>query len=330
MTTICNKILLLYGKTNHHLGLWNDLEGDSRVILRSTMEKRIPVLRRLYFAIYRRTGKLPGKYLFYNYSDLYRVIPNVSHLIIIDGALNVVEISELNKCRKSNPNLQIILYLINSMKAHSPVMKSVRPKIRSFNWDVIYTFDKGDAKEYGYKYLPFCYYSLHIIENKNVTTSDAYFVGGLKGGREEMIYATYNFLKSKGVDCLFDLMPFGNVEPAPLPGANFYHGWKPYSEVLAKTQATNCIIEICQNGQNGATLRYFEAVSMNKKLLTNNKDIANFPFYNPKWMRVFASVEDIDTEWIKSKEHIDYHYNGEFSPNHFIDYILSENKDYRV
>lgn len=324
------KVLLLFGRTNRHLGLWNDLENDSRVILRSTTEKQIFILRRLYFAIYRRVGRLPGKYFFYDYSDLFKVVRDISHLIVIDGALNVVEISELYRCRKLNPNLKIILYLINSMEAHSPVMNGVRPKISAFNWDRIYTFDKRDAEKYGYNYLPFCYYSLHKVEEKKEFTNDAYFVGGLKGGREDIIYATYNHLKKNGVECMFDLMPFGKEEPAPLSGANFYHGWKPYSEVLAKTQASNCIIEICQKGQHGATLRYFEAVSMNKKLLTNNKEIIYFPFYNPKWMRVFSSVESIDIEWIRSKEHIDYHYNGEFSPVHLIDQILSETKDYKV
>ena len=320
-----NKVLLLYGRTNHHLGLWNDLENDSRVILRSTMIKQKSLLRRIYLGTRRRLGILPGKYVYYNYSDLFKIIPSISHLVIIDGALNVIEISELEKCRQMNPNLKIILFLINSIEAQSPIMKDVRPKIKMFDWDRIYTFDKEDAQKYGYDYLGFCYYSSHHIPEKKEVTKDAYFVGGLKGQRENTIYDTYNFLVSKGVKCMFDLMPFGDSKPAPLPGANFYHGWKPYNEILEKVQDSNCIIEICQQGQNGATLRYFEAVTMNKKLLTNNTNIKNFPFFNSKLMRIFSSVDDIDAEWIKSREPIDYNYHGEFSPTHFIDYILSDN-----
>lgn len=321
-----DKVLLLYGRTNHHLGLWNDLENDSRVILRSTMIKQKSLLRRIYLGTRRRLGILPGKYVYYNYSDLFKIVPTISHLVIIDGALNVIEISELEKCRQMNPNLKIILYLINSINAQSPIMLGVRPKIKLFDWDCIYTFDKEDAKKYGYKYLGFCYYSSHKIMEDVKVTNDAYFVGGLKGKRENTIYDTYNHLVSNGVNCMFDLMPFGETKPTPLPGANFYRGWKPYEEILEKVQKSNCIIEICQHGQNGATLRYFEAVTMNKKLLTNNVNIVNFPFYNPKWMKIFSSVDDIDAEWVKTKEPIDYNYNGEFSPIHFIDYILSNSK----
>ncbi len=320
-----DKVLLLYGRTNHHLGLWNDLENDPRVILRSTGKRDLSLAQRMYFALCRRLGILPGKYVYHQYSDLFKLIKDISHLIIIDGALNTIEISELEKCKKMNPNLKIILYLINSMEAHSPIMKNVRPKIKTFDWDCIYTFDDEDAQKYGYEYLGFCYYSSHYISEKTGVTNDAYFVGGLKGKRENTIYDTLNHLISNGVTCLFDLMPLDDTKPVQLPCANFYSGWKPYNEILEKVQKSNCIVEICQQGQNGATLRYFEAVTMNKKLLTNNQDTVNFPFYNPKWMKVFSSIEDIDVEWVKTREPINYNYNGEFSPIHFIDYILSNN-----
>lgn len=319
------KILLIYGKTNHHLGLWNDLENDPRVILRSTMVKQNSLLSRIYLGIRRRLGILPGKYVYHQYYDLFKLIKNISHLIIIDGTLNTIEISELEKCKQMNPNLKIILYMINSIEAQSPILIKVRPKLNLFNWDEIYTFDKNDAQKYGYKYIGFCYYSKHHITIRSKTLNDAYFVGGLKGGRDETIYDVCNYLVSKGVLCLFDLMPFGDVPPVELKGAHFYHGWKPYEEILEKVESSNCIIEICQKGQSGATLRYFEAVTMNKKLLTNNKNIVNFPFYNPKWMKIFSSVDDIDAEWVKAKEHINYNYHGEFSPVHFIDQLLNEN-----
>ena len=320
-----NKVLLLYGRTNHHLGLWKDLENDTRVILRSTEKRNLSLTQRFYFSFCRRLGILTGKYVYHQYSDLFKLIKNISHVIIIDGALNTIEISELEKCRQMRPDLKIILYLINSFDAQSPIMKGVRPKIKAFEWNCIYTFDKSDAQKYGFKYLGFCYYSSHHITIEPKPLNDAYFVGGLKGGRNEAIFDVCNYLVSKGVNCLFDLMTYGRLSPTPLQGACFYQGWKPYEDVLNKVNSSNCIIEICQESQKGATLRYFEAVSMNKKLLTNNQDIVNFPFYNSDWMKIFTTINDIDVEWVKAKEHIDYNYHGEFSPVHFIDYILYEN-----
>ena len=96
----------------------------------------------------------------------------------------------------------------------------------------------------------------------------------------------------------------------------------PYSEVVEKNKASNCILEIISSGQSGASLRYYEAVCYNKKLLTNNKNVVNLPFYNPDYIHVFEKPEDIDWDWVKERIQVDYHYDGRFSPTHLIDKII--------
>lgn len=80
-------------------------------------------------------------------------------------------------------------------------------------------------------------------------------------------------------------------------------------------------MENVQPGQSGVTLRYYEAIVYNKKLLTNNKFVKRLPFYNPKFMYIYEKVEDIDIEWIKKEEMVDYKYNDEFSPVKLIEDI---------
>jgi hypothetical protein len=114
-------------------------------------------------------------------------------------------------------------------------------------------------------------------------------------------------------------------EPLIADGIFYTHNkWVSYEKILSETISSNCILEILQNNQHGATLRYFEAVCYNKKLLTNNKDIIYYPFYNPKWMKVFTNISEIDIEWLRTNENIDYKYNGEFSPKILIDKILKK------
>lgn len=322
------KILLIYGHTNHHLGLWNDLIEDSRVIMCTTEPRKLNILNRFFKRIYLKlsgiTQRIPLKHLFFQYHSIFKITPHVQHLVIIDGALRTIDICELNKCRKINPKIKISLYLINSIEAKSPIMKRVRPKIKLFNWDNIYTFDAEDARKYGYTHLGFNYYSFHEITASQVPDSDVFFVGGLKGGRSQLIYDLYSQLTKCGIKCDFYLMPIDDKNIKQLSGIYYFKGWRPYEEILAHTQRTKCIIEIMQEGQSGATLRYFEAVTMNKKLLTNNEHIVKFPFYNPKWMRIFKKVEDVNMEWLSKEETVNYGYTDEFSPKHFIDYITSK------
>lgn len=321
------RVLLIYPRSNKHLGLWNDLFSDNRVYLRCTDRRVTSKFMRLIgsalLKVHNSIIHLPFHHVLFNYFDLYKLVRSIDHLVLIDGALNVITLSELKRCKKMNPSLRISLYLINSLRASSPILKKVRPQIGMFNWDNIYTFDPTDARDYGYIYLGFNYYSSHTVDTKCSVDNDVYFVGGLKGGRQDLINDTYTFLTSKGVKCHFDIMLMTTSDVIQLKGANYYHGWNSYDEVLAGVNQSKCIIEITQKGQRGATLRYFEAICMNKKLLSDNDSITSFPFYNPKWMKVFHSPNDIDTDWIKREEKVDYGYKGEFSPIHLIDYLQS-------
>ena len=81
----------------------------------------------------------------------------------------------------------------------------------------------------------------------------------------------------------------------------------------------NCIIELLQENQKAQSLRYFEAVVFNKKLLTSNENIKKLSFYDKRYMKVFKNLEDIDFDWVNKKEEIDYNYKNEFSPIYIIE-----------
>lgn len=72
-------------------------------------------------------------------------------------------------------------------------------------------------------------------------------------------------------------------------------------------------------GQKVQTVRYYEAVYYNKKLLTNNPSVRDLSFYDPRYMRYFETVDDIDFSGVKEKVPINYHYAGEFSLLHILD-----------
>ena len=58
---------------------------------------------------------------------------------------------------------------------------------------------------------------------------------------------------------------------------------------------SNCILDYNQEGQVGLTLRPMEALFLEKKLITNNKDIKNYDFYNPSNIFILGenNIEDI-------------------------------------
>ncbi len=100
----------------------------------------------------------------------------------------------------------------------------------------------------------------------------------------------------------------------------------PYRNIIAEVKRSNCLLEVVREFQDDPSYRYYEAVCYNKKLLTNNKRIVNFPFYNPEYIHVFEKPEDIDWDWVKERIPIDYGYDGRFSPSHLFDEVIEIEK----
>ena len=63
-----------------------------------------------------------------------------------------------------------------------------------------------------------------------------------------------------------------------------------YDEVISHIRKSKAVVEIVQDGQNGLTARALEAMFFETKLITNNKEIRNFSFYNSQ--NIFIIGED--------------------------------------
>ena len=256
--------------------------------------------------------------------DYTHIAPTKDMCFIIEsGFLRRMDAVYLKKIKHSNAKL--CLLLIDAFRGGSMDLILAKERIFSINWNQVYTFDRADSDHYGWTYIGLNYYSRPRILSK-ATTSDAYFVGGLKGNRDALIMELFHKLKSKS-NPLFDVYCINHEQYEKreiLNGLNYSMEWQSYKKILKKVAATNCIIEILQENQTAQTLRYFEAIAFNKKLLTNNKNIINLPFYDEKYMRYFETADDVDLDWVRKKEDIDYHYNDEFSPMKLFEQIRGD------
>ena len=326
-----NKILIIYPSTNRHLGLWDDLINDNRVYLRCSAPKKISKwlkpIRKVHLSTkINQLIKIPNKHYWYEFSDLYELTNHVTQILIIDGALSNIKIDELAYCRTINPAIKINLFFLNAIKGESQIMNEIRTKYENFKWDNIYTFDPLDALNYQYQYLGFNYYSRKDIKTENISENEIYFIGGVKGNRTNTIIEVFEFLTNNNVKSKFTL--FNSTKTIKHKDIQYIQdNWISYEEILNNIAKSNCILEILQRNQYGATLRYFEAVCYNKKLLTNNPEIINFPFYNSKWMKIFKNIEDIDLDWIHNKENINYNYKNEFSPKNLINILINNSHE---
>lgn len=237
-------------------------------------------------------------------------------------AVNRYPVAALKYLKRKYNALFVLYYIDTTERAVSIYANYLREK---GVFDLVYTFDEADADKYGLLFWQTPYSVMKMSLDKQI---DLYFGGSDIDNRREIIK---NILCAKNLKCKMDLVQGENKYDYHDERVSVYssEGIRPcYIEMLERTVQANCILEIVRPGQIGFTLRAFEAVVYNKKLLTNNENIKNFTFYNPEYMKVFRRVEEIDWDWVKDKAPVDYHYDGSFSPLRFIEEI--ENRAWQM
>ncbi len=257
----------------------------------------------------------PMKNIWYQ-KKLFSLIDNDTCVIFQPASMIHIGMSTLKNIHLVYPGCKLVLLLLDSIHAHSVTMRYAKKYIFSFEWDLIFSFDESDCREYGFTYMGLSYYSKIDLSAQSRNVSDLFYIGAKKDEdtREKLLLEIYNRCKDKGIICNFKFRSMKKHPELEKQGINMLAKPQPYRDVLNDINATNCILEIMQPGQNNQTARYMEAVCYNKKLLTNNTEIVTLPFYNPQYMKVFISPDDIDFEWIKKEEAVNYNYDNEFSP----------------
>lgn len=259
--------------------------------------------------------KIPGKELwfqsFYKSESSYDII----YFVFFDAQLRKYTRDYRLFLKRKYPNCRIVLFLTDLMDSFKTCIIS---EIISFA-DLILTYEKEDAKKYNFQYYPDVYskFPQYLLESDYGKTN-ILFCGYTKN-RSEMIINILNYLEKHKVCSEFiipDLKTYFDLTYVQLVSSRL-----PYLEYIKKVQKANCILEIEQKGATGYTLRTLESLCYGKKLITNNTEIKNAPFYNENFIKVIEKAEDIDIEWITQGENICWGDIREYSPHRLMIFI---------
>lgn len=195
-----------------------------------------------------------------------RKIKDVKYVILGENGYS----NNLSKyIKKKNHNCKIIMYFWNIM---NETYKSI---LKDKNIDEFWTFDREEAKKYNFKYNPQFYTNKIKLKEKNIE-QDVIFLGRAKKRKSELL-KLQDKLKCNGITNKFIII---EMEKELL-------SYDKYLDLISKSK---CILDYNEKGQIGLTLRPMEALFLEKKLITNNKDIKNYDFYNPN--NIFILGED--------------------------------------
>lgn len=206
--------------------------------------------------------------IYFAYGSWKKKIQNYD-LIILDSRKTSEYAIKLIK--KVDKNKRIVIWYWNKVtdRELSPLLCKA---MQCETW----TFDKEDAKKYDMSYNN-TYYFEYVEMKKSTKEYDVFFVGIERPGRLEELKQLQSVLEQYNKNIEIHLTKSKLVKP------NSKYEYKPiisYKEVLNKISKTNAILDLTQPNQYGLTLRAMESLFFNKKLITNNKKIIEYDFYN--------------------------------------------------
>lgn len=179
-----------------------------------------------------------------------------------------------------------------SMKLFIKLLKKLNP---------IYTFDINDSIFFDIK-LNTQFYQKQSIDKKNKCIK--VFFSGTDKGRSELIIKIAKIMDSLNVRYLFQIISCNKVNYSN--HIEVHSNFVPYNEILANVVSSDTILDICKDGQSGMTIRAMEALFYNKKIITNNSNYYNLPFYNKNSIFVINNNNTNRIgEFLKNEPHYD-------------------------
>ena len=136
------------------------------------------------------------------------------------------------------------------------------------------TYDPADSKKYGLRLRPAGGYFAKYIGIKRPTKYDVFFVGADKG-RGEYLLELEKQMKELGLKTKFIITADGRIAKHK----SYYSKRIPYEKVIEYDNESRAILNVTMPGQTGATMRDYESVFNQVKLITTNPNIRNYDIY---------------------------------------------------
>jgi hypothetical protein len=181
------------------------------------------------------------------------------------------------------PTAYKILYMWDSMKNCLAVSQTLQL------YDATFSFDPEDAQQYKMKMRPLFFTKGFEQKVKLDNFYDVSFIGTMHSDRYGVLKKIRNnlsptikdywylYLQARWVYFVYKISK-SSMRGAIISEFKFTPADKV--EVLNVFKNSKCIVDIEHPKQRGLTMRTFEALGANKKIITTNQQICNYEFYN--------------------------------------------------
>jgi len=223
--------------------------------------------------------------------------------------INTESLSYKNMCylKEETKAKKLILYMWDSLKNKNRWLSIIN------FFDKCLTFDPDDAKKYNLVFRPLFFTSdLNDSKSPHVKYNIS-FIGTGHSDRVEIIekikqqckilkldYFFYLYLQSPLVYYLYKVIKLKRFKK--IERQYFFYKPLEYNDYIDISESSNVIVDIEHPKQKGLTMRTFEVLGKEKKLITTNSSIKEYDFYNDVNICVIDRKNPVmDTQFFEKK-----------------------------
>lgn len=233
----------------------------------------------------------------YNYKNFTERSKNFLSKTFLKRNLKKLKQTEFVLNKISN-DIQDVTLVIDPAHFNHTILKEIRKKSKkliAYNYDSmvqlplpsdkiayfdeIYSFDKNDCEKYQFKFITNFIY----IPKENIQPRFDLKVFTIQSKSQDRMH-TINKIANE-----LDRLSIKNYEfhiyGKPSNNANkniiFFNERISFDFFKNKMKNAEILLDLVREGQNGLSFRIFEAMALQKKLITTNKNITQYDFYNP-------------------------------------------------
>ena len=159
-------------------------------------------------------------------------------------------------------------------------------------------FDEQDFNQYKPKFsnLQRCdnfFFDYDDGSENNRSSKKVFYVGSYIEDRIDDLQLTLNELEKCGVDFDINLKYHRSTKPFNDSRIKFFKTNLPYKDNINRLKDSKIILDFKVKEHNGLSLRFFEALKYEKKIITNNVSVLKYNFYDSQNIFILHH-DDID------------------------------------
>ena len=244
---------------------------------------------------------------------------NFDEILIIFGAAFIKE-RHINLLREKFPKVPIVYYAWDSVDNFPNI--EVLLKLADYS----YTFDPRDSEKYNTNFLPLFYVKKDSANSKNeydVSTVMSFYVE--KSGNLNMILnclpeeiSKNIYLRLRDKFYYYRLLLFKKKKIEKIKQYFKYDSLKR-EDVFEIFENSKAVLDCPLPKQRGLTMRTFEVLAMNHKLITTNENIKEYEFYSPDNIFVVnKETKEIPSDFFETEFNMQYSISDKYSLKNFV------------